>query len=287
MELWSNKNEKEFFTCMLEKVASPEKLFYHLPIGEYAYVPKDQEASGQTLQSRNALIGSYTETWCKKLFTPIAKKYGLFALNTVQCDEVCLPHRSEADLAFCTTNEHCQKAENIRLIFEIKMSIVSNWKYSNNKIECVGDYKTHKGQPSLLRSDSMLKAIGKSINIRVSGEKACHIPIIILGNSPITKGYEHKVDYLKTSGVLQGFWSLNSTLCDDETCIKKTPKDGFITVQNNKMLETLVDSVLTKQLNYFSSMTDTLTLGKIIEVANNEATYKGKATKFLQLIRGL
>ncbi len=50
------------------------------------------------------------------------------------------------------------------------MSIVSNYKFTQpNKVEFIGDYKQHKGNPSLLRSDSMLKAIGKSINIRVSG----------------------------------------------------------------------------------------------------------------------
>lgn len=103
--------------------------------------------------------------------------------------------------------------------------------------------KTHKGCPSLLRSDSMLKAIGKSINIRVSGETSCHIPIVVLGNTPITKGYEHKADYLKTSGVVQGFWSLNPAPCDDDDYVKETAQQGFITVQDERMLENLVDSV--------------------------------------------
>lgn len=44
----------------------------------------------------------------------------------------------------------------------------TKYTYPNN-VEYVGDYKQHKGNPALLRSDSMLKAIGKSINIRVSG----------------------------------------------------------------------------------------------------------------------
>jgi len=39
----------------------------------------------------------------------------------------------------------------------------------------------------------MLKAIGKSINIRVSRYKASKIPIIILGNTPITESYFNKV----------------------------------------------------------------------------------------------
>jgi len=90
------------------------------------------------------------------------------------------------------------------------MSVVSNYKFTPpNKVEFIGDYKNHKGNPSLLRSDSMLKAIGKSINIRVSGIASTKIPIVVLGNSPITDSYIKKVDFLKTSGVLQGFCRLN------------------------------------------------------------------------------
>jgi len=87
------------------------------------------------------------------------------------------------------------------------MSIVSNYKYlqQSDSLQYLGDYKSHKGNPSILRSDSMLKAIGKSINIRVSGISSTKIPIIILGNSPITESYKNKVDFLKTSGVIQGF----------------------------------------------------------------------------------
>jgi len=48
--------------------------------------------------------------------------------------------------------------------------------------------------PGLLRSDSMLKGIGKSINIRVSSFQAATIPIIVMGNTPITNSYYPKVD---------------------------------------------------------------------------------------------
>lgn len=114
---------------------------------------------GQTLQSRNTLIGQFTEKWCKDLFAPIAAELGLFAINSVVCDEIGLTKQSRADLALCTTNEINQKPENIKLVFEIKMSIVSNYQYTfPHNIEFVGDYKQHKGNPALLRSDSMLKS---------------------------------------------------------------------------------------------------------------------------------
>jgi hypothetical protein len=289
MNLWNVDAEKSFFVEALGRFASPEKLFYSLKSGKFAYVPKDCDSEGQTLQSRNTLIGNFTETWAKNLFEPIAKKIGLCAVNSVECPEIGLEKKKEADLAFCTTDSKLQSAENIKLIFEIKMSIVSNYRYiaSSKKIDFVGDYKKHEGEPSLLRSDSMLKAIGKSINIRVSGVKSTKIPIVILGNSPIKKGYLDKVDSLKTAGVIQGFWSLNPkpTESDENDYIKKSPKLGFQTMENIQDIEMLVNDLLNAKLNYFSSMISHEKLGEYISIAYKETTDEAKAEKFLALIR--
>lgn len=209
--LWTNETEIEFFTEALDHFASPEQLFYKLTNGYFAYVPKDTDGEGQTLQSRNALIGQFTEKWCKSLLSPIAQKFDLYAINGMVCEELGLTRRSGADVAFCTRDSVTQRSENVKLLFEVKMSVVSNYKYDKkaSNISFIGDYTTHKGNPSLLRSDSMLKAIGKSINIRVSGPASTKIPIVVLGNSPITDTYKDKVDFLKTSGVIQGFSTLN------------------------------------------------------------------------------
>jgi len=128
----------------------------------------------------------------------------------VVCPELGLTNTTDADVAFYTTNSTSQSAKNIKLIFEVKMSIVNNYSYDDvtKELKFEGDVKTHKGNPSILRSDAMLKAIGKSINIRVSGVESAKIPIIILGNSPITDSYKKKVDFLKQAGVIQGFVSL-------------------------------------------------------------------------------
>ena len=123
--LWKNDNEIRFFTEALKNFASPEQLFYHLKSGCYAYVPKNTDGEGQTLQSRNSLIGQFTEKWAKDLFTPIAQHFGLYAVNNVVCEEVGLTKRSNADLAFCTNRSIYQRPEDIKLIFEIKISIVS------------------------------------------------------------------------------------------------------------------------------------------------------------------
>lgn len=165
------------------------------------------------------------------------------------------------------------------------MSVVSNYKYSHpNFVEFVGDYKQHKGNPSLLRSDSMLKAIGKSINIRVSGIASTKIPIVVLGNSPITDSYIDKVDFLKTSGVIQGFWSLNPKPTNTDY-VKNTPKLGFQTILNEDQLFNNCKELLTNDMNYFSSMISKAKLGEIIRISSHEKTDIAKAERFLTLIR--
>ncbi|MBI5730653.1 MAG: hypothetical protein HY963_05890 [Ignavibacteriales bacterium] len=165
------------------------------------------------------------------------------------------------------------------------MSVVSNYKFIQpNKVNFIGDYKQHKGNPALLRSDSMLKAIGKSINIRVSGIASTKIPVIVLGNSPITESYIKKVDFLKTSGVIQGFWSLNPKPTDGDF-VKVTPKKGFQTIQTTEAILQLCKELVENDMNYFSSMISKTDLGKIISIASREATDIAKAEKFLTLIR--
>ena len=269
MNLWNNDVEIEFFKESLKKFASKEKLFYNLNVEYFAYIPKDMAKQNLALQSRNSLIGHFTETWAKNILSPIAKKFNLYALNNVVCEEIGLTKQSSADIAFCKTLNTNQNPENIKIIFEVKMSIVSNYKVKNNNIIYIGDYKTHCGNPSLLRSDSMLKSIGKSINIRVSSIKSSHIPIVILGNSPITENYVKKVDMLKKTGVIQSFISLNPNPTKSNY-IKETPNFGFRTIDKEKDLFGLLESLLTNELNYFSAMLSKEELGNIIKIASKE-----------------
>jgi hypothetical protein len=177
--------------------------------------------------------------------------------------------------------------EDILAIFEVKMSIVWNWEWQNDQLICLGDYKSHQGNPGLLRSDSMLKAIGKSINIRVSGYESAKIPIIVLGNTPITSSYYKKVDHLYQAGIVQGFWSVNPSPIDidDDDNIKCTAGKGFIRFDSyNEFTENLI-KLFEQEREFFSSMKTREELGMIIEIANQESTYKEKAEKFLALIR--
>ncbi len=176
------------------------------------------------------------------------------------------------------------------MLIEVKMSIVWNWelrkKGENTNLLCIGDYKTHQGNPGLLRSDTMLKAIGKSITIRVSSFSATKIPIIVIGNTPITKSYYEKVDHLKRNGIIQGFWSVNSKPLDNNgENIKNTPFGGFIRFDNYNELVNESLNLLKEEREFFSSMQSKKDLGKIIEIANKENTYESKAQKFLELIR--
>ncbi len=284
--LWTKEKEIQFFQES-RNFATPEQLFY---VGDdsryYAYWPKSYKGKKSTLQSRNALIGSFTEKYSVDLLQYFANSQGLYAVQSVICNEIGLSAQSPADIAFCKTRDREQSATNIAAVFEVKMSIVWNWELKNNQLICLGDFRTHKGNPGLLRSDSMLKAIGKSINIRVSGLRASRIPIIILGNTPITESYYSKVDHLHKAGIIQGFCSVNPKPLDDNgDNIKQTPSNGFIRMDSYKELEKNLRNVLLEKQEFFSSMKSKKELGQVIEIANRETTFEKKAEKFLSLIR--
>ncbi len=284
MQFWSTHTEVKFFERALSSFAAPEQLFYRLEDGFFAYAPKGKTTEKQTLQSRNSLIGQFTEKWCKDFLHPIAEKFGLFAVNGVVCPALSITESSRADIAFCTTPSTEQQPQDIKLIIEVKMSIVNNYQYTTGqKIHFVGDYKTHKGVPSILRSDSMLKAIGKAINIRTTGVASSQIPILILSNSPITKSYVEKVDFLKNSGVIQGFISVYPNPTQD--CILKTPNGGFQTLDDYEDLYLFIKSLLDVERYFFSAMLSKRQIGHIISIAAEQPNERLRAEKFLDLLK--
>ncbi len=284
-KLWNKEVEQRFFNEATQ-FATPEQLFYVADNDKYlAYWPKGYDGKKSTLQSRNALIGSFTEKWTTDLIQETVKEKGLFAVQGAICNEIALSNMSPADVVISKNNNLNQNPEDILAIIEVKMSIVWNWELQKNKLICIGDYKTHQGNPGLLRSDSMLKAIGKSINIRVSSSKASQIPIVIMGNTPITNSYYSKVDHLKSAGIIQGFWSVNpQPLDNDGENIKKTDNQGFYRFDSFNELKNAFANLLSEERNYFSSMKSKKELGQIIEKANKEQTYEKKAEVFLKLI---
>ena len=287
VKMWSKNSEVSFFReC--ESFASPEQLFYLTDDNKYlAYWPKNYKGKKSTLQSRNSLIGNYTEKFTTDLIKHLVEDNGLYAIQGVQCNEIGLNSRSPADVVISTKNSTKLKPDDIKMIFEVKMSLVWNWELNinTNSITEIGDYKTHQGNPGLLRSDSMLKAIGKCINIRVSDYQSAKIPLIVIGNTPITKTYYSKVDHLKNAGIIQGFWSINPKPLNQEDSLKSTSANGFIRFDNINELKNSIDSLLSLDLNFFSSMKSTEKIGQIIEVANRKETYEEKGYEFLRLIR--
>ena len=285
MDLWNPEVEQDFFQKAIHGFASPEQLFYVTDDNKYvAYWPKNYQGQKSTLQSRNALIGKFTETWTRELLANCVKTENLFAVQGAVCKELGLSTGSPADVVIAKQNRTELAPEDILMIFEVKMSIVWNWEFQNSQLICLGDYKTHQGQPGLLRSDSMLKAIGKAINIRISSPKASTIPIVVLGNTPITNSYLSKVDHLKTSGIVQGFLSINPKPLDGEDTIKTTTKTGFIRFDSYESLKRSLVELLSMKLNFFSSMKSKEELGRLIEIADKEPTYELKAEKFLKLL---
>jgi len=289
-ELWGKEREIKFFT-EARKFAAPEQLFYLSDENRYyAYWPKSYKGSKSTLQARNALIGNYTEKWSADLLNEFAQSKGHYVVQGAICSEIGLPNISSADVAICKTKDIYQRVEDILLIIEVKMSVVWNWelKFGTDREEliCLGDYRTHQGNPGLLRSDTMLKAIGKSINIRVSSPKASGIPIIVLGNTPVTSNYYDKVDHLRRSGIIQGFLSVNPNPLDKNgESIKATEGLGFYRIDTCAELLSKLNELFGKEREFFSSMRTKDELGRFIEIANRETTYEKKAEKFLTLIR--
>jgi len=131
----------------------------------------------------------------------------------------------------------------------------------------------------------MLKAIGKSISIRISSYKAAKIPIVVIGNTPIMNSYHGKVDHLKKCGIIQGFWSVNPRPLDSKETLKITKAFGFRKFEAYDEIEGELGNLLKEDREFFSSMQTKTELGKIIEIANKESSYEKKAEKFLELIR--
>lgn len=284
--LWNQQVEQSFFEEQMRSSVSPDNLFYSTNDKRLlAYWPKNYTGKKSTIQGRNSRIGQFTETWTKELIQNCVKAQNLFAVQGAVCEEIGLPSNSKADVAIAKKEDTHLKPEDILVIFEVKMSVVWNWELKGNKLVCLGDYQTHQGIPGLLRSDSMLKAIGKAINIRVSGHHASTIPIIVIGNTPITDSYLGKVDNLKTSGIIQGFWSINPQPLDTQETLKTTDKKGFVEFDTYESFQNSVVELLSMPMNFFSGMKSTEELGELIESANNASTYQQKGERFLKLLQ--
>ena len=287
MKLWSKNQEKVFFDKS-KNFASHQQLFYKTDEGRYvSYWPKGYCGSKSTLQARNSLIGNFTEKWVCDLLEYVIQDESLHVIQQAQIPAIGITHKSPADIVIANANKKVLMPEEVRLVFEVKMSIVWNWEYDveTEHVREIGDYRTHQGRPSFTRSDSILKAIGKCIDIRVSNLKASKIPLIVLGNAPLSNGFFFFFYYLKTSGIIQGFWSLNPFPLNHGNTRKRSKKNGFIRMDNIEELNMTLNQLFKQDLNFFSGMENPENLGQLIEIANREKTYEEKGLKFLNLLK--
>ena len=287
MRLWSRNQEKIFFEKS-RNFASYDQLFYRTNDERYvAYWPKGYDGPKSTLQARNSLIGNYTEKWVSDLIKHVLEDKNLYVVQQAQIPAIGISRKSPADIAIATQNKKVLMPDEVKLIFEVKMSLVWNWEYDvqTSHIREIGDYRTHQGRPSFTRSDSILKAIGKCIDIRVSNFKSSKIPLIVLGNAPLSNGFCKKADYLKKAGIIQGFWSLNPFPLNHGNTPKRSHKNGFLRMDNTDEFNMSLDKLFNQELNFFSGMQNPKKLGQLIELANREKTYQEKGLKFINLLK--
>lgn len=287
MRLWNKTQEKLFFINSL-KTSSPGQLFYRDEDGNFlAYWPKCYRGLKSTLQSRNSLIGKFTESWVKKLFNSVIDDEKLFVVNQARIPSLGITSSSPADIVIATADKKVLKASEVKVIFEVKMSIVWNWQYdreTHNVFE-IGDFRTHQGKPSFTRSDSILKAIGKCIDIRVSNLKSSKIPLIVVGNAPLSNGFCKKADHLKSAGIIQGFWSLNPFPLNHGNTRKTTSKGGFVRFNDSDELKSNLNQLFNQDLNFFSGMENLEDLGRYIEISNMKNDYEEKGLESLNLLK--
>ena len=281
--LWTTETEKFFLNRILQRVPV-EEIFYKTDDEKYyIYWPKNYSGRKYTIQTRNSYIGNYTEDFCLNLISSIVTNKGLFAVKGAVCKEIGLIKASPADLVVSTSPKQEQDAHDIKIIFEVKMSLVWNWEYHRDGISVVGDFHSHLGSPSILRSDSILKAIGKSALIR-SNKLSNNIPIIVIGNSPVTANYIDKIDTLKDKGLIQAFWSLNPRPTNDNQSLKQSPNRGYYRFDSMDEMDDEITRLIASEETFISTMISKETLGDFVKISSLYSNNLERANKLIELI---
>jgi site-specific DNA-methyltransferase (adenine-specific) len=100
--------------------AAMTKIGRYFKVKYLAYWPKGYDGAKSTLQSRNALIGNFTEKWTTDLIHEIVKDKGLFAVQGAICNEIALSNQSPADVVISKHKGIQQNPEDIMAIIEVK-----------------------------------------------------------------------------------------------------------------------------------------------------------------------
>ena len=223
---------------------------------------------------RNTLVSEKTERFVLNLFrSVIAQDPKVAGKHFVKRGLICKPlglnGSSGADLAILNQDKDGPvPVSAIECLFEIKMSIIWNWRETNLKVP-IADYDGSAGRPSIFRTDSILKAIGKaSVTRGYDGSE--QIPFVVIGNAPVPKGYRDKVDKTVSSGLIQKWISLTPKPLivepkrDPQT---RDPKKtaGFLRIDSIAELQELLTTLLSGNWRYMSNMVDPAEVGRVIK----------------------
>lgn len=240
---------------------------------------------------RNAPVSAFTERWARGVVQEAVDlhfKGKYFVERGVACPELSLTGGSTADLAILRRQGKVNvKPQDIVAVIEIKMSIIWNWQ--KGETQPSSDFDVHRGRPSIFRSDSLLKAIGKGAIFR-SAPASRTIPYLVIGNSPPPKGYYDKIDGTVRLGIAQRFISLTPNPLIDQKATatrnpKSTPGGGFVRVDSVEELGAFLKEVIETDWVGLEGMTDRSTLGRILKSLDPSAPPEKITDQFLRKLQ--
>lgn len=246
-----------------------------------------------TTNQRNAVVGDKTEAFSLRLLEHVTKslrsqlEIDLFAKRKVICPELGFTGHSQADLAILTEDlDGRVPASAIACLFEVKMSFIWNWK-KKDLSKPFADYDGCSGRPSIFRTDSILKAIGKAAITRgyPGGNK---IPFLVVVNTPPpSKEYRESLGKTVESGLIQRWISLTPNplvvkphVSPDTRNPKFSP--GFLRIDEVSELQSLLAELLARNLHYVSAMVEAEEIGRLIKSLDLRETPEKIGQEFLQ-----
>jgi len=240
---------------------------------------------------RNAVVADVTERFALDLFSQavsispeLSGKF--FVKRNVVCSQLELRGATAADMAILNDDiKGPVPAKNIECIFEIKMSVIWNWA-EGDKSHPLADYDAHAGRPSIYRTDSILKAIGKAAITR-SCQGSERIPFIVVANTPPPPNYRDKVNGTVKAGLIQKWISLTPSPLIVEPArlpARRNPKrtTGFLRIDTVSELQQLLTTTLTTDWQYIGAMVEAKKIGALIKSLDLSRTPEQIGYEFLK-----
>jgi hypothetical protein len=300
-DLWSEDKERDaladsmFATISCKKCGYVEKSVFRRSSDKCPNCGAGPVAVSEFNQ-RNAIVADATERFALQLFQSVVNgssilKGSFFVKRNVECPQLELRNRTKADLAILDKNlDGPVTPERIKCIFEVKMSIIWNWSGTDRR-QPLADYDSHAGRPSIYRTDSILKAIGKAAITRAC-KGSERIPFVVVGNTPPPVAYRDKVDGTVRSGLIQRWISLTPrplVVKSESSPSRRDPKEtfGFLRVDSTSELEEMFVKILTKDWRYVGAMVEPKKIGGMIRGLDLSKTDEEIGEAFLVLMESI